>query len=163
MDEYEHNNLMDRADNLLNEGKEVKTETEQVIQDLEAFPYGKIAKIINTCSTQIMGLTTSGSDQMSYNEKRVRAGEYLNTAKDALIVQNYNGRKHLGDSDSFDLMNRISEELSNTQMENDRLTGKLVGYARDLDKLENYIETSRDLNINGDTDLGDNDKKLDTY
>ena len=138
-------------------------ETDQVIQNLEEFPYRKIAKIINTCSTQIMGLTTSGSDQMSYNEKRVRAGEYLNTAKDALIVQNYNGRKHLGDSDSFDLMNRISEELSNTQMENDRLTGKLVGYARDLDKLENYIETSRDLNINGDTDLGDNDKKLDTY
>tara|TARA_Y100000034_G_scaffold114531_1_gene150739 strand:+ start:185 stop:637 length:453 start_codon:yes stop_codon:yes gene_type:complete len=130
-------------------------ETDKVIQDLEEFPYGKIAKIINTCSTQIKGLTTSGSDQMSHSEKRVRAGEYINTAKDALIDKNYVGLTHLGDSDSFDLMTRISRELSDTRMENDKITGKLVGYSRDLEKLENYIVKSQDLNINVDSDLGD--------
>ena len=123
--------------------------------DLEEFPYGKISKIINTCSTQIMGLTTSGSDQMSHNEKRVRAREYLDTAKNALIDKNYVGLTHLGDSDSFDLMTRISGELRNNQMENGRINGVLEGYSIDLDSLANHVKTSRDLNINGDSDLGD--------
>ncbi|MDP6845802.1 MAG: hypothetical protein QF460_02515, partial [Candidatus Nanoarchaeia archaeon] len=65
------------------------------------------------------------------------------------------GLTHLGDSDSFDLMTRISRELSDTRMENDKITGKLVGYSRDLEKLENYIVKSQDLNINVDSDLGD--------
>jgi len=135
-------------------------ETDQVIQNLEEFPYRKIAKIINTCSTQIRGLTTSGSDQMSYIEKRVRAEEYLNGAMERILDENYVGLTFAADSDSFDLMNRISRELSDARMDNNRLTGKLVGYSRDLDKLENYIENFRDLNINGNSDLGDNDKEL---
>jgi hypothetical protein len=97
---------------------------------------------------------------MSHSEKRVRAGEYLNGAKDALIDKNYVGLTHLGDSDSFDLMTRISGELSNIRMENGRINKVLEGYSIDLDSLAKHVAKSRDLNINGNSDLGDNDKEL---
>lgn len=153
----------DRFDEYIRFRREVSEfikETDQVIEDLEEFPYGKIAKIINTCSTQIRGLTTSGSEQMSHNEKRTRASEYLNRAMERILDENYLGLTFAADSDSFDLMNRISGKLSDTRMENGKITGKLVGYSRDLDKLENYIVKSQDLNINVDSDLGDNDNHL---
>ena len=151
MDEYEKHKQ---------DFEEIIAETDQVILNLEEFPYGKIARIINTCSTQIMGLTTSGSAQMSHNEKRVRAGEYLNGAMERILDENYVGLTFTADSDSFDLMNRISGELSGTQLENGRINKVLEGYSIDLDSLANHVAKSQDLNINVDSDLGDNDNNL---
>jgi hypothetical protein len=38
----------------------------------------------------------------------------------------------------------------------------LEHYSIDIKNLSDYIGTSRKLNINGDSDLGDNDTRLDT-
>jgi len=146
MDEYEKHKQ---------DFEEIIAETDQVILNLEEFPYGKIARIINTCSTQIMGLTTSGSAQMSHNEKRIRAGEYITGAMEKILDKNHVGLTFTADSDSFDLMNRISGELDNTQLENGRIDTVLENYSMDLKSLAKHVETSRDLNINGDSDLGD--------
>ena len=161
MDEYEKHKQ---------DFKEIIAETDQVIQELKEFPYGKIAKMINTCSTQIKGLTTSGSDQMSHNEKRVRAEEYINGAMERILDENDVGliRKITSNkgsgvisevftehSDSFDLMTLISQELGNKQLENGRINRVLKGYSMDLDSLANYVAKSRDLNISGNSDLGD--------
>lgn len=161
MDEYEKHKQ---------DFKEIIAETDQVIQELKEFPYGKIAKIINTCSTQIKGLTTSGSDQLSHSEKRVRAEEYINGAMERILDENDVGliRKITSNkgsgvisevftahSDSFDLMTLISQELGNTQLENGRINRVLEGYSMDLDSLANYVAKSRDLNISGNSDLGD--------
>jgi len=146
---------MDEYGRLRAEVEDVLVKTDEVIQDLNEFPYGKISKIINTCSTQIRGLITSGSDQMSYSEKRVRAGEYLNGAMERILDENYVGLTFTADSDSFDLMNRISGELSGTQLENGGINKVLEGYSIDLDSLANHVAKSRDLYISKDSDLGD--------
>ena len=155
--------VRDRFDEYIRFRREVVefvAETDQVIRDLEEFPYGNIAKIINTCSTQIIGLTTSGSDQMSHNAKRIRAGEYITGAMEKILDKNHVGLTFTADSDSFDLMNRISGELSGTQLENGRINKVLEGYSIDLDSLANHVAKSQDLNINVDSDLGDNDNNL---
>ncbi|RZD32244.1 MAG: hypothetical protein CXT77_00535, partial [uncultured DHVE6 group euryarchaeote] len=123
---------MDKYEKHKQEFKEIITETDKIIRNLKEFPYGKIAKIINTCSTQLLGLTTSGSAQMSHNEKRVRAGEYLNGAMENILDKNHVGLTFTADSDSFDLMNRISGELDNPRLENSRINVVLESYSMDL-------------------------------
>ena len=71
MDEYKHNNLMDRTDDLREEVKEVKTETLEVIGELNAF---QISKLMTSCSEGLLGVYTSpGNREMSHDEKRIMA------------------------------------------------------------------------------------------
>jgi hypothetical protein len=164
MGEYEHKNRMDRADNLLDEGKEIKTETIEVIHGGNIF---LISELMYSCSEGLAGVYTSpGNLEMSHDEKRIMAqGMLYGCIKDILKIPSKKDKdslKYIKDSTTMIILNERALNLNDVSLSHGGLEKVLEYYSIDIKNLSDYIETSRKLNINGNTDLGDNDKKLDT-
>ena len=155
MDEY-HDNLMARADNLLDEGKEIKTETIEVIDGINAFHCGDIVKLIYSCSDGLAGVYTSpGNREMSHDEKRIMAEGMVNKCIEDILEVSQLGLTHTADSTAMNILNEQALNLNDASLSHDGLARVLKHYSLDIKNLADYIKNSRDLNINGDSDLGD--------
>ena len=163
MDEY-HDNLMKRVDNLRDEGEKVEEDALEAIRGGNAF---LISKLMYSCSEGLAGVYTSpGNREMSHNEKRIMAEGMVKKCIDDILKIPSKGDEdsltYINDSTTMIILKEQALNLNDASLSHGGLARVLEHYSIDIKNLSDYIETSRKLNINGDSDLGDNDKKLDT-
>ncbi len=162
----------------------VIAETDQVIGDLNAFmklkqsrnlqqatlKSGKrvedIVELLYSCSERLSGVYTSpGNREMSHDEKRIMAKGMVEKCIEDIVEVSQLGLTHTKDSNAIDVLKDRVLQLANSgvslkkpQLNNEDKLQAIVTYVSDdIKRLADYIGTSRDLNINGDSELGDND------
>jgi len=178
MDEYDdnlmkwneyHDNLMNKADNLQAEVKEVNSDAVGVIREVNAFP---ISRLMYSCSKELAGVYKSpGNQEMSHDEKRLMSQkmlykcieDILKVPSDSVFSACKEDKDYYKYNTAMTILNERALNLNDSSLSHGGLAKVLEHYSNDIENLADYILTFRDLNINGDTDLGDNDKKLDTY
>jgi hypothetical protein len=137
-----------------------------------AFHCGDIVELLYSCSERLAGVYTSpGNKEMSHDEKRIMAKGMVEKCIEDITEVSQLGLTHTADSNAIDVLNDRVLQLANSgvslkkpQLNNEDKLQAIVTYVSDdIKRLADYIGTSRDLNINGDSDLGDNDNELTTY
>jgi len=177
MDEYDdnlmkwneyHDNLMNKADNLQAEVKEVNSDAVGVIREVNAFP---ICRLMYSCSKELAGVYKSpGNQEMSHDEKRLMSQkmlykcieDILKVPSDSVFSACKEDKDYYKYNTAMTILNERALNLNDSSLSHGGLAKVLEHYSNDIENLADYILTFRDLNINGDTDLGDNDKKLST-
>ncbi len=147
---------MDDYEKLRNEVKEVLSESEEVIAGIKAFHCGDIVNIIYSCSEQLGRVYTSpGNLEMSHDEKRIMAENMINESMEAILDVSRLGLTYTVDSTAMLMLRERADELRTSKVSGPGLETVLKHYSRDIRNLADYVNKSRDLNINGDSDLGD--------
>ncbi|MDP6845427.1 MAG: hypothetical protein QF460_00485 [Candidatus Nanoarchaeia archaeon] len=158
---------MDKYEQLRNEVKEVLDESDQVIQEIDGFHCGDIVKLLYSCSERLSGVYTSpGNKEMSHDEKRIMAKGMVEKCIDDIVEVSQLGLTHTADSNVIDVLNDRVLQLDNSafllkkpQVNNEDKLQAIVTYVSDdIKRLADYVGTSRDLNINGDSNLGDEEE-----
>jgi hypothetical protein len=185
MDEYDdnlmkwneyHDNLMNKADNLQAEVKEVNSDAVGVIREVNAFLVGirevnafPICRLMYSCSKELAGVYKSpGNQEMSHDEKRLMSQkmlykcieDILKVPSDSVFSACKEDKDYYKYNTAMTILNERALNLNDSSLSHGGLAKVLEHYSNDIENLADYILTFRDLNINGDTDLGDNDKKL---
>ena len=158
-----------KMDNYKKDLNTVIGETDQVIDEINAFHCGDIVELLYFCSERLAGVYTSpGNKEMSHDEKRIMAKGMVEKCIEDIVEVSQLGLTYTADSNAIDVLNDRVLQLSNSsgslkkpQIHNENKLQAIVTYVSDdIKRLADYIRTSRDLNINGDSNLGDNDKSL---
>lgn len=147
---------MDKYEQLRNEVKEVLDESSQVIEDINDFHCGDIVKIIYSCSDRLGSVYTSpGNREMSHDEKRIMAEKMINKCMEDILDVSQLGLTYTADSTTMLMLRERASKLSTSRVSGPGLETVLKHYSRDIKSLADYVSNARDLNINGDSDLGD--------
>ena len=149
----------DRFDEYIRLRREVSEfidETDQVLQEIDAFHCGDIVQIMYSCSEQLDSVYTSpGNREMSHDEKRLMAKRMVNKCVEDIIEVSQLGLTYTADSTTVLMLRERVNKLDKSRLSGSGLERTLKHYSMDIKNLADYVSNSRDLNINGDSDLGD--------
>ena len=147
---------MDKYEQLRNEVKDFLDESDQVIQEIDGFHCGDIVKLLYSCSERLSGVYTSpGNKEMSHDEKRIMARNMINKCMDEIIDVSRIGLTYTADSTTMLMLRERADKLSTSSVSGPGLEQSLKHFGEDIKNLADYVSNARDLNINGDSDLGD--------
>ena len=147
---------MDKYEKHKQDFEEIVAETDQVIEEINAFHCGDIVKIMNYCSEKLGSVYTSpGNREMSHDEKRLMAKRMVDKCMEDILEDSQLGLTYTADSTMMLMLRERANNLGNSRLSGPGLERTLKHYSRDIKSLADYVSNSRDLNINGDSDLGD--------